>query len=481
VNPQNKIEGLYLYQYPNDHWVSTDTIAAIATPPGKGAIGIIRISGNSSLAVSKKIFRHNNSLAGKVSSSFQSHHLYYGKIIDPENKEVIDEVILLPMIAPRSYTREDIIEIQSHSGNAVLEKILSIILKQGIRIAEPGEFTKRAFLNGRIDLTQAEAVMDIINAENDYARKIATRQLSGALKDKLIHIKSKIMESLSEIEAEIEFAEDQGEGFIRASSWQTDILSPLIELKESADLGQIFKEGIRVVLVGKPNVGKSSLMNRLLNQERAIVTPFPGTTRDHIEERIEINGIMVNLIDTAGIHRSRNPIEILGIKKSKEIIHKANLILFVCDGSSRISNEDQDIFKIIQEKRKIIVYNKLDLVDEKYIQHFPADWQNEPNIHISALKNDGVEELKILILNKVIKGKSFEQEGLLISSIRQKKNIEKASKAIQNAIRCHENNAPLEIIAIEFKEAVKQINHALGIEITDDVFDQIFNNFCIGK
>jgi tRNA modification GTPase len=480
VNPQNKVEELYLFQYPNDNLASMDTIAAIATPFGKGAIGIIRISGNNSLAVSKKIFRHN-SFAGKVLSPFQSHHLYYGKIIDPENEEEIDEVILFPMLSPRSYTREDIIEIQSHSGKAVLEKILYIILKQGIRIAEPGEFTKRAFLNGRIDLTQAEAVMDIINAENDHARKIATRQLSGALKDKLVHIKSKIMESLSEIEAEIEFGEDQGEVFIRAHSWQTDILSSLNELKESADLGQIFKEGIHVVLVGKPNVGKSSLMNRLLNQERAIVTPFPGTTRDHIEERFEINGIMVNLVDTAGIHRSKNPIEILGIKKSKEIIRKANLVLFVCDISNQLSKEDEDIFKIIQDKRKIIVFNKLDLVEKKFIQNFSSNWENETSIQLSALKNDGVEELKKLILNKVIEGKTFEQNSILISSIRQKRNIEKASKAIKNAIHCHEYNAPLEIIAIEFKEAVQQINNALGIEISDDVFDQIFNNFCIGK
>jgi tRNA modification GTPase len=480
VNPQNKVEELYLFQYPNDNLASMDTIAAIATPFGKGAIGIIRISGNNSLAVSKKIFRHN-SFAGKVLSPFQSHHLYYGKIIDPENEEEIDEVILFSMLAPRSYTREDVIEIQSHSGSAVLEKILSIILKQGIRIAEPGEFTKRAFLNGRIDLTQAEAVMDIINAENDHARKIAAQQLSGTLKDKLMEIKSKIMQSLSEIEAEIEFAEDQGEAFIKANSWQTDILYSLNELKESAELGQIFKEGIRVVLVGKPNVGKSSLMNRLLNQERAIVTPFPGTTRDHIEERFEINGIMVNLVDTAGIHRSKNPIEILGIKKSKEIIRKANLVLFVCDISSSIIKEDEDIFKIIRDKRKIIVFNKIDLVGEKFIQDPPVHWENETNINISAIKNDGVEELKKLILDKVIEGKAFEQDSILISNIRQKRHIKEASKAIQNAIHCHENNVPLEITAIEFKEAVKQINHALGIEISDDVFDQIFNNFCIGK
>jgi tRNA modification GTPase len=357
LNPQNKSEEIYSFPYPKRNWYSRDTIAAIATPPGKGGIGIIRISGNSALALSKSIFRKNT--CSKIASSqIQSHHLYYGKIVDPENEEEIDEVMLCPMIAPKSYTREDVVEIQSHSGSAVLGKILNIILKQGVRIADPGEFTKRAFLNGRIDLTQAEAVIDIINAENESARKIATRQLSGGLKDQLIQIKSKMMESLSEIEAEIDFSEEHGESYIKASTWQKDILASLNRLEESAALGQIYKDGILIVLVGKPNVGKSSLMNRLLNQDRAIVTPFPGTTRDHIEEGFEIEGIRVRLIDTAGIHKSQNPIEILGIKKTKEIIQKAKLVLFMCDMSNQISKEDEDIFKIIHDKMKIIVFNK---------------------------------------------------------------------------------------------------------------------------
>jgi tRNA modification GTPase len=480
LNPENKSEEIYSFQYPNRNWYSRDTIAAIATPPGKGGIGIIRISGNSALALSKSIFRKNT--RSKIASSqIQSHHLYYGKIVDPENEEEIDEVMLCPMIAPKSYTREDVVEIQSHSGSAVLGKILNIILKQGVRIADPGEFTKRAFLNGRIDLTQAEAVIDIINAENESARKIATRQLSGGLKDHLIQIKSKMMESLSEIEAEIDFSEEQEDSFIKADSWQRDILSSLNRLEESAELGQLYKDGILLVLVGKPNVGKSSLMNRLLNQDRAIVTPFPGTTRDHIEEWFEIGGIRVRLIDTAGIHKSQNPIEILGIQKTKEIIQKATLVLFMCDMSNQISKEDEDIFKIIHDKMKIVVFNKKDLVGENHIQPIPLNWEKETRIKISALQNDGINELKKVVVKQVLENKRFGQENILVSSLRQKRNIQEASRAIKNAIECHENKAPLEIVAIEFKEAVQQINNALGVEISDDILDQIFNNFCIGK
>ena len=480
MNPHSKIEESYPFQYQNYKWYCTDTIAAIATPPGKGGIGIIRISGNNAVALSKNIFR-KKSLSKQTTFMIQSHHLYYGQIIDPENEEVIDEVMICPMIAPKSYTREDVIEIQTHSGSAVLEKILDIILKQGVRIAEAGEFTKRAFLNGRIDLTQAESVMDIINAENDNARIIASRQLTGALKDQLIHIKSKMLESLSEIEAEIDFSEDQGEIFLKSHSWQRDILLPLNKLEENAELGQIIKDGINIVLVGKPNVGKSSLMNRLLNQDRAIVTPFPGTTRDHIEEAFEIGGIKVRLTDTAGIHNSQNHVEILGIQKTREMIHNASLVLFVCDLSNQISEEDEDIFKILHNKKKIIVFNKRDLVGERLFQYIPMSWENETQIKISVLKNDGINELKRLVMNQILENKQPDPNCIIVSNIRQKKCIKEASMAIKNAIQGYEKNMPLEIISIEFKEAVHQINNALGVEISEDILDQIFHKFCIGK
>ena len=476
----DKPKPLFPLKYQNQNWYSSDTIAAIATPEGKGGIGIIRISGNQALTIIKNIFRKSRH-SDNESPEIISHKIYYGLIFDPKNGEKIDEVIILPMMTPRSYTREDVIEIQAHSGIAVMGKILQIILDQGARLAEPGEFTKRAFLNGRIDLTQAEAILDIINAENENARKLATRQLSGDLRKQLIHIQNKLVDSLAEIEAEIDFSEEQGDVFLESEFWREDILLPMVGLNESAHIGQIFREGMSLVLAGKPNVGKSSLMNRLLNQERAIVTCFPGTTRDHIDEGFEIEGIKVRLTDTAGIHESRNPIEVLGINKTKEIIQQANVVLFICDLSKTITEEDNDIFDLIQDKKKIIVFNKKDLVGERHVQKVPLKWEKETQISISVLKNEGINELKKMIADQVLENGRVETESLLVSTLRQKTHIEKAAMAVQNAIQCHESGLPMEIIAIEFKEALYQINSALGDEVSEDILERIFQNFCIGK
>lgn len=476
----NNAEKFYPSQYPDKKWYSMDTIVAISTPEGKGGIGIIRISGNKAQEIVKNIFRKGRNKKDEL-PKIKSHQVYYGHIVDPENGEEIDEVIIVPMIAPKSYTREDVVEIQCHSGIAVIEKILEIIISEGARIAEPGEFTKRAYFNGRIDLTQAEAVIDIISAENENSRKIANKQLSGALRDQLISIKSNLIKSLSEIEAEIDFSEDHGEIFLEKKSWRKDILDPLNKLKENAEVGLIIKNGTTVALAGKPNVGKSSLMNRLLKMERAIVTPFPGTTRDHIEDRFEIEGIKIRLIDTAGIHKSQNPVEVLGIRKTKEVIKKASIILFICDLSTDITKEDEEIFKIIEGKKKIIVFNKKDLVCQGQKQKIPLEWKNETQIKISALKNHGINELKKVIVNKVLENKKIDKENLLITNLRQKTIIENASIAVQKAILCDEKSMPMEIIAIEFKEALCQINSALGIEVSDDIIDLIFRNFCIGK
>lgn len=480
MNSPKKAEKFYPPQYHDQNWYSMDTIVAISTPEGKGGIGIIRISGNKAQAIVKNIFRKSRKKKDEL-PIIKSHQVYYGHIVDPENEEEIDEVIIVPMIAPKSYTREDVVEIQCHSGSAVIEKILEIIINEGARIAEPGEFTKRAFINGRIDLTQAEAVIDIINAENENSRKIANKQLTGALRDQLISIKTNLIKSLAEIEAEIDFSEDQGELFLENTSWRKDILDPLNKLKENAEVGLIIKNGTNVVLVGKPNVGKSSLMNRLLKQDRAIVTPFPGTTRDHIEDGFEIEGIKIRLIDTAGIHKSQNPVEVLGIRKTKKIIKKAGIILFICDLSTDITKEDEDIFKIIENKKKIIVFNKKDLFFQGQKQKIPLKWKTETQIKISALKNHGINELKKVIANKILENKDFDRENLLITNFRQKTLIENASIAIQKAIVCHKKSMPMEIIAIEFKEALCQINSALGVEVSDDIIDLIFRNFCIGK
>ena len=480
-NLQKKPETSFHCQYRDFDLSFNDTIAAIATPPGKGGIGIIRISGKNALGIAQNMFIPviNNHKIFKI----ESHRIYYGKIVDPRKKKItIDEVLLLPMIAPRSYTKEDVVEIHAHSGYAVLEKILNIILQQQARIAEPGEFTKRAFLNGRLDLTQAEAVIDLINAETESARKIASCQLEGWLKDKLRHIQGNILKSLAEIEAQIEFSDDQGEDYIEKKFWIDHIYEPLKNLEKSAYTGQILKDGIRIALAGKPNVGKSSIMNRLLCQERSIVTPFPGTTRDHIEESFNIQGIKVRLIDTAGIRDSRNPVEIIGIQKTREKIQNADLILMVCDISRKPGPEDFAIFKSIREKNKILVFNKKDLIENEQIEEMPEEWRKEEKVIISALKDKSMDALRTHIIRSVIaEGFYDESKEIIVSNVRQKQNIENASKAIENAMRCYDSNGPMEIVAFEFQEAKKEIDQALGVDISEDILDRVFKNFCIGK
>ncbi len=476
-----KTETSFHCQYRDFDLSFNDTIVAIATPPGKGGIGIIRISGKNALVIVQNIFIPVKNKHKKF--KIESHRIYYGKIVDPIKKKItIDEVLLLPMIAPRSYTKEDVVEIHAHSGYAVLEKILNIILQQHARIAEPGEFTKRAFLNGRLDLTQAEAVIDLINAETESARKIASCQLEGRLKDKLRHIQDNILKSLAEIEAQIEFSDDQGEDYIEKKFWIEYIYEPLKNLEKSAYTGQILKDGIRIALAGKPNVGKSSIMNRLLCQERSIVTPFPGTTRDHIEESFNIQGIKVRLIDTAGIRDSRNPVEIIGIQKTREKIQNADLILMVYDISRKPGPEDFAIFKSIREKKKILVFNKKDLIENEQVEEMPEEWRKEEKVIISALKDKSMDALRAQIIRSVItEGFNDESKEIIVSNVRQKQNIENASKAIENAMRCYDSNGPMEIVAFEFQEAKKEIDQALGVDISEDILDRVFKNFCIGK
>lgn len=480
-NLQKITETSYHCQYRDFDPGFNDTIVAIATPPGKGGIGIIRISGKNALGIIQSIFRpiKNNHTNFKI----ESHRIYYGKIVDPRKKKVtIDEVLVLPMIAPKSYTKEDVVEIHAHSGCAVLEKILKIVLEQQARLAEPGEFTRRAFLNGRIDLTQAEAVIDLINAETESARKIASCQLEGWLKDKLRHIRSNILKSLAEIEAQIEFSDDQEEDYIEKQFWNQYIYEPLKNLGKTADTGQLLKHGIRIALAGKPNVGKSSIMNRLLSRERSIVTPFPGTTRDHIEESFSIQSIKVRLMDTAGIRESKNPVEIIGIQKTREKIQNADLVLMVCDISSTLDPEDFAIFESIREKKKILVFNKKDLVENEPVEKIPEQWQREEKIIISALKDNSMDALRAQVRRSVIaEGFNDDPNEIIISNVRQKQNIENAARAIENAMNCYDNKGPMEIVAFEFQEAKKEIDQALGVDIREDILDRVFKNFCIGK
>ncbi len=452
----------------------------MATPAGQGGIAIVRISGDDAVEIAEKIFRPP--IRGGTGAKEIGHgKIVYGNIVEPETGEVIDEVILCPMLAPNSYTREDVVEIQAHAGQAVVEKILGTVLGLGARLAEPGEFTKRAFLNGRIDLTRAEAVIDLIDAKTESARKIAGKQIQGELFSGLVEIKEKVLVFLAEIEAEIDFSEDSEDGFESGRDWEREILSPLERLRKGAEAGLVFKNGINVVLAGKPNVGKSSLMNRLLNSERAIVTPYPGTTRDHIEESFQLDGISARLYDTAGMRESNDPIEKIGIENARKILEKAHIVLFICDASGGMDRGDLEILGYIGDRPKIVVLNKADLVATMERPAIPEEWKGENVVETSALTGTGVEELKEAIKNQILGANQFEEKDILISNVRQKRHVTEAANSVERALAHYRGAYDLEIVSIELKEALKELDAVLGVEVGEDILDKIFNQFCIGK
>ncbi|MGE0084231.1 MAG: tRNA uridine-5-carboxymethylaminomethyl(34) synthesis GTPase MnmE [Desulfococcaceae bacterium] len=463
--------------------MDTSTIAAIATPIGSGGIGIIRISGPEAMFIAASLFVPSSARkSGEYSADFESHRLYHGHITDAEKDQIVDEVLLVFMKAPRSYTREDVAEIHAHSGPAVLKTILELVLKKGARLAEPGEFTRRAFLNGRIDLTQAEAVIDIISAGTEKAMEAAASQMKGYLKQQISEIREILLNILVQTEAAIDFPEDAGEEIPVDNILEIlheKVRLPLKKLANRYDDAHILREGLRLIIAGKPNVGKSSLMNRLLRKDRAIVTPIPGTTRDMIEENLVIRGIPVVLIDTAGLHESDDPVEKIGMEKSRERIQNADLLLFMTDMEHPLSSEDYDIFRNVSGKKLIWVINKSDLASDREPE-VPESWQDMPRIMISAKYDHGIGELKDLIAETVLKS-AFACENAVIPNIRHKQAIEKSLHAVNTAKEGIENSIPFELISMDIREAADLLGEIIGITVREDVLDRIFSTFCIGK
>ncbi len=468
------------------------TIAAISTPPGTGGIGIIKISGPSALSIGKRIFHKKGPFRRAFDDkpakydnpeiSFQPHRFYYGHIIDPDTDQLIDEVLILFMKAPASYTREDVIEIHSHAGHAVLQAILNLVLNSGSKIAQPGEFTRRAFLNGRIDLTQAEAVMDIINAKSKGALGIAAAQIKGELKQSIIATKKELLKIQALCEAFIDFPDDMDEDFETRdiiAQLQTRVQNPLKELILNYESGHLIREGIKIAIIGKPNVGKSSLMNRLLNKERVLVTDIPGTTRDMIEENLNIHGITVILTDTAGLHQTNDPVEVMGIKKTDEYIKNADLIIFMKDASESVDENDNRIYKKIKHKKHIIVRNKIDIATTDDSKNSQQKVRNE--INVSVLKNSGITELKRMIFQAASENAQFETAHKIVPNLRQKKLIEDACRYVKAAILSMKKDEFLDLILFEIKDAVESLNQVLGISIRENIQNKIFEQFCIGK
>ena len=457
-----------------------DTIAAIATPYGSGGIGVIRISGPDAFDAASTLFSKSKNAYKKV-TPLQSHQVMHGYIMNPDNHDVVDEVLLIPMKGPRSYTAEDVVEIQAHSGSVVLRTLLDLILAKDVRLAEPGEFTKRAFLNGRIDLTQAEAVADIINAKSARSLKIAASQNLGALKQQIANLRGKLIGILSVLEAGIDFPDDVDAVELSEEDTGTidEVLDRCRDFIRQHDDACFLKDGIRITICGGPNVGKSSLMNRLLEQERSIVTAIPGTTRDPIEEALNIEGIPFVITDTAGIRQTDDLVEIIGIEKAKDRIVASDLVLFMKEPGTVFS--DQEFEKVVPlGKKAIFVVNKIDLEDRGDLPELSPKYSQIPRIEISALQNIGINTLRRRIVNLCIAELDLEASSV-IPNLRHKKALEEtvhSLETVKSGLACGQEE---ETMAMDIKNSIDCLGTITGETASLDILDMIFSNFCIGK
>ena len=388
------------------------------------------------------------------------------------------------MKAPNTYTREDVVEINAHAGGVILSAVLELVLQNGARMARPGEFTQRAYLNGRIDLAQAEAVIDLINARTEKELLIASRHLDGDMGKAVETLRRQLRDILVEIEAVIDFPEEMGDGFDfkkEKDILQKKVINNINDLIDRYRRAQVYREGLRIVIIGKPNVGKSSLMNRLLQRDRVIVTPVPGTTRDSIEETIDLNGIPVILADTAGLHDTEDPIELLGIKKVHEYIEKAKLLLFVVDLSETLTKQDRDIYRKIKRKEIILVQNKADLVPADFDMDMPQSWKFGHKIRTSALYNQGLDQLRNAIEKNGLREEKIDLSDQIIPNLRQRQALEKSLSAAMSAHKGFDAQLSPELVAIEIKEALNVLGEISGTTASDEILDQIFSRFCVGK
>lgn len=457
---------------------SSDTIAAIATAMSSSGIGIIRVSGEQAVSIVNRIFisrKDNFDL-----NTAPSHHIYYGMIQDGE--EVLDEVLVMLMRGPHSYTAEDTVEIDCHGGVLVMKKILETVIKYGARPAEPGEFTKRAFLNGRIDLSQAEAVIDVINAQNDYAVKSSVSQLKGSVSKKVKALRERILYQIAFIESALDDPEHISlDGYEEELSGKLDDMTGELEkLVRSADSGRVVSEGIRTVILGKPNAGKSSLMNVLLGEERAIVTDIAGTTRDTLEEHIHMHGISLNIIDTAGIRETEDLVEQIGVNRAKVAADEADLIIYVVDGSRELDENDAQIMELIRDRKAVVLLNKTDqetVISEELLQAKTG----KTVISISAKEETGIDKLEKTIQNLFYEGSIDFNDEVLIINVRHKTALQNALKSLYMVKQSIENQMPEDFLTIDLMDAYEQLGTIIGEAVEDDLVNEIFGKFCMGK
>lgn len=458
--------------------MNKDTICAIATAMSSSGIGIIRISGSEAIAIADKIYHSPNK--DKKLQSCESHTIHYGYIYDGDQK--IDEVMVLLMKAPHSYTAEDSVEIDCHGGVFVMQKILETVVKAGARLAEPGEFTKRAFLNGRIDLSQAESVMDIIDSQNQFALKSSMDQLSGKLSESIRLYRENILHEMAFIESAL----DDPEHFSlddypdELSKKMQVVIRGLQELLATADNGRILKEGIQTVILGKPNVGKSSLLNALLGYERAIVTDIAGTTRDVLQEQIHLNGLTLNLMDTAGIRKTDDIVEKIGVDKAMKEADDADLIIYVIDSSGEMNQEDHDLLSYLKDKKAIVILNKTDLEQKIQIKDV-EEITNLPVIAISAKENTGIDLLEKQVHHLFIAGEITYNDQVYVTNVRHKSLIAEAISSLNLVLKSIEDQMPEDFYSVDLMNAYKQLGLIIGESVEDDLVEEIFSKFCMGK
>lgn len=456
-----------------------NTIAAIATAMSGSGIGIVRISGEESFQIIDRIFKGKGKKDKKLSGE-QSHTVHYGYICDGD--EVVDEVLVLIMRGPRSYTAEDTVEIDCHGGVLVTKRILETVLKYGARPAEPGEFTKRAFLNGRMDLSQAEAVMDLINAKNEYARKSSVSQLEGSVSKRIRDMREKIIYHIAFIESALDDPEH-----ISLDGYEDTLMGTLVPLKKemeelirSADNGRVLSEGIETVILGKPNAGKSSLLNVLVGEERAIVTDIAGTTRDTLREQIRLEELSLNIIDTAGIRDTEDVVEKIGVEKARTAAERADLIIYVVDGSCPLDENDEEIFRFIKDRKAIILLNKMDLDSVVTASHI-KERTGHPVISVSAKERTGVKDLEQEIKSMFYEGKLDFNDEVYITNVRHKNALLKACESLFMVEQSIKNGMPEDFYSIDLMDAYEQLGTILGESVEDDLVNEIFSKFCMGK
>jgi len=455
-----------------------DTITAISTSVGEGGIGIVRMSGRDSLKIADKIFKSNNK---KKPSQFRTYTTHYGRIMD--KGKLIDEVILTVMRSPKSYTKEDIVEINCHGGIVPLKKVLDLVVSLGARMAEPGEFTKRAFLNGRLDLVQAEAVLDVIKSKTDTSLRVAMNQLEGDLSGEVKTLREELLDLCTHVEASIDFPDDEKEiiSGSRMLSRLKDIKNKIKKLIDTAESGRVLREVITTVICGKPNVGKSSLMNAFLRQKRVIVSHIPGTTRDIIEEVVNVGGIPLKIVDTAGIIDSEDLLTKEGVSRSRVYIKQADLILFLLDGSEALHQKDIMILDEVKDKKTIVVINKTDLPRKLDIERIKSKLHNKKIIEISVEKKKNLNTLEKAITDLVWHGHVESDRSVLITNIRHKQSLLSAHDAINNTLASFEKKLSGEFVAVGVKEAIDSLGDITGETLGEDILDRIFSEFCIGK